>query len=99
MNKLRLENINQHAPHRVMQDPVRHNNFYFVSDSGARFDIDFTKVINNNLHGFIIHCLLATSHYEKNYLLRVIFKMLLLLSISILPNLPKTLCPSSSGAF
>ena len=25
-----------------MQDPVRLNNFYFVSDSGARFDIDFT---------------------------------------------------------
>ena len=25
-----------------MQDPVKHNNFYFVSDSGARFDVDFT---------------------------------------------------------
>lgn len=25
-----------------MQDPVRQNNFYFVSDSGVRFDIDFT---------------------------------------------------------
>ena len=42
MNTLRLENINLHAPYRVLQDPERHNNFYFVSDSGARFDIDFT---------------------------------------------------------
>ena len=42
MNTLRLENINLHAPYRVMQDPERKNNFYFVSDSGARFDIDFT---------------------------------------------------------
>ena len=38
MNTLRLENINLHAPYRVLQDPERHNNFYFVSDSGARFD-------------------------------------------------------------
>ena len=43
MNTLRLENINLHAPYRVMQDPERHNNFYFVSDSGARFDIDFAE--------------------------------------------------------
>lgn len=35
MNTLRLEIINLHAPYRVMQDPVKHNNFYFVSDSGA----------------------------------------------------------------
>ena len=35
MNTLRLENINLHAPYRVMQDPERHNNFYFVSESGA----------------------------------------------------------------
>ena len=42
MNTLRLENINLHAPYRVLQDPERRNNFYFVSDSGARFDIDFT---------------------------------------------------------
>ena len=35
MNTLRLENINLHAPYRVLQDPERHNNFYFVSDSGA----------------------------------------------------------------
>ena len=42
MNSLRLENINLHAPYRVLQDPERLNNFYFVSDSGARFDIDFT---------------------------------------------------------
>ena len=26
-----------------MQDPERHNNFYFVSDYGVRFDIDFTE--------------------------------------------------------
>ena len=38
MNTLRLENINLHAPYKVLQDPERHNNFYFVSDSGARFD-------------------------------------------------------------
>ena len=43
MNTLRLENINLHAPYRVMQDPERHNNFYFVSDSGARFDIDLEE--------------------------------------------------------
>ena len=43
MNTLRLENINLHAPYRVMQDPERHNNFYFVSASGARFDIDFAE--------------------------------------------------------
>ena len=43
MNTLRLENINLHAPYRIMQDPERHNNFYFVSDSGARFDIDFAE--------------------------------------------------------
>ena len=43
MNTLRLENINLHAPYKVMQDPERHNNFYFVSDSGARFDIDFAE--------------------------------------------------------
>ena len=43
MNTLRLENINLHAPYRVMQDPERHNNFYFVSDSDARFDIDFAE--------------------------------------------------------
>ena len=41
MITLRLENINLHAPYRVMQDPEKNNNFYFVSDSGARFDIDF----------------------------------------------------------
>lgn len=42
MNTLRLKNINLHAPYKVMQDPERQNNFYFVSDSGVRFDIDFT---------------------------------------------------------
>ena len=35
MNTLRLENINLHAPYRVMQDPERNNNFYFVSDSDS----------------------------------------------------------------
>ena len=47
MNTLRLENINLHAPYRVMQDPERDNNFYFVSDSGARFDIDF--IVNDSI--------------------------------------------------
>ena len=42
MNTLRLENINLHAPYKVLQDPARQNNFYFVSASGTRFDIDFT---------------------------------------------------------
>lgn len=42
MNTLRLEIINLYAPYRVMLDPEKNNNFYFVSDSGARFDIDFT---------------------------------------------------------
>ena len=42
MNTLRLENINLYAPYKVLQDPERRNNFYFVSDSGTRFDIDFT---------------------------------------------------------
>ena len=47
MNTLRLENINLHAPYQVMQDPERDNNFYFVSDSGARFDIDF--IVNDSI--------------------------------------------------
>lgn len=34
MNTLRLKNINLQAPYRVLQDPEKHNNFYFVSDSG-----------------------------------------------------------------
>ena len=42
MNTLRLENINLRAPYKVLQDPERQNNFYFVSDSDTRFDIDFT---------------------------------------------------------
>ena len=42
MNTLRLGNINLHAPYKVLQDPDKHNNFYFVSDNGTRFDIDFT---------------------------------------------------------
>ena len=42
MNTLRLGNINLHAPYKVLQDPDKHNNFYFVSDNGPRFDIDFT---------------------------------------------------------
>ncbi len=55
MNTLRLENINLHAPYKVMQDPERHNNFYFVSDSGARFDIDFAEndsIIPSGAYGF-----------------------------------------------
>lgn len=63
MNTLRLKNINLQAPYRVLQDPEKHNNFYFVSDSGIRFDIDFTVNdsiipsgayefgITNRLHG------------------------------------------------
>ena len=63
MNTLRLENINLQAPYKVLQDPEKHNNFYFVSDSGIRFDIDFTVNesiipsgayefgITNRLHG------------------------------------------------
>ena len=43
MKELRLKIINLHAPYMVMQDPEKHNNFYFVSDSGTRFDVDFTN--------------------------------------------------------
>jgi hypothetical protein len=42
MNALRIETINGKAPYRVTQDPERNNNFYLISDSGVRFDIDFT---------------------------------------------------------
>lgn len=38
-----------------MQDPEKDNNFYFVSDSGARFDIDFTvndSVIPSGVYEF-----------------------------------------------
>ena len=55
MNTLRLENINLHAPYRVMQDPERHNNFYFVSDSGARFDIDFAENLVSPTVGMSVH--------------------------------------------
>ena len=41
MNTLRLENINLQAPYKVLQDPEKHNNFYFVSDSGIRFIEEF----------------------------------------------------------
>ena len=37
MNTLRLGNINLHAPYKVLQDPDKHNNFYFVSESWGRF--------------------------------------------------------------
>ena len=33
MQILRLNNINLHAPYKVMQDPEKEFNFYFVSDS------------------------------------------------------------------
>ena len=39
MQILRLNNINLHAPYKVMQDPEKEFNFYFVSDAGTRFDI------------------------------------------------------------
>lgn len=38
MNSLRLVNINLHAPYRVMEDPQRPNNYYFVSDGGTKFE-------------------------------------------------------------
>lgn len=41
MKALRLEAINQNAPYRVTQDPERLYNFYLISDSGIRFDVDF----------------------------------------------------------
>ena len=36
MQILRLNNINLHAPYKVMQDPEKEFNFYFVSDTGTR---------------------------------------------------------------
>ena len=42
MNALRLEKINGQAPYKVIQDPERLYNFYLISESGGRFDIDFT---------------------------------------------------------
>lgn len=65
MNTLRLEIINLHAPYKVLQDPERHNNFYFVSDSGARFDIDFT--VTRQFHFCLIH--LKSPH---NFIFKVI---------------------------
>ena len=47
MQILRLNNINLHAPYKVMQDPEKEFNFYFVSDTGTRFDIDF--VFNDSI--------------------------------------------------
>ena len=65
MNKLRLVSINLHAPYKVMQDPERDNNFYFVSESGARFDIDFTaneSVIPSGAYEFGI----TNKHHERS---------------------------------
>ena len=45
MNRLRLNIINLHAPYRVWQKPEKPNHYYFISDSGAIFNIDFT--LNN----------------------------------------------------
>ena len=42
MNSLRLVNINFHAPYRVMEDPEHPHKYYFVSDGGTKFEIDFT---------------------------------------------------------
>ena len=74
MNTLRLKNINLHAPYRVMQDPERNNNFYFVSDSGARFDIDFTineSVIPSGAYEFGI----ANRRHERSPLDPRVVKM------------------------
>ncbi len=65
MNTLRLDNINLHAPYKVMQDPVRHNNFYFDRDSGVRFDIDFTineAIIPSGAYEFGI----TNRHHERS---------------------------------
>ena len=41
MNTLRLNIINLHAPYRVWQKPSKPDHYYFVSDSGVEFNIDF----------------------------------------------------------
>ena len=41
MNTLRLNIINLHAPYRVWQKSGKPEHYYFVSDSGVEFNIDF----------------------------------------------------------
>ena len=41
MNTLRLNIINLHAPDRVWQKSGKPDHYYFVSDSGVEFNIDF----------------------------------------------------------
>ena len=41
MNTLRLNIINLHAPYRVWQKTGKPDHYYFVSDSGVEFNIDF----------------------------------------------------------
>ena len=41
MNTLRLNIINLHAPYRVWQKSGKPDHYYFVSDSGVEFNIDF----------------------------------------------------------
>ncbi|MBQ6062514.1 MAG: hypothetical protein IJK87_02630 [Prevotella sp.] len=41
MNTLRLDYINLHAPYRVWQKQNKPYHYYFVSDAGVEFDVDF----------------------------------------------------------
>ena len=41
MNTLRLNVINLHAPYKVLQKAGNPNYYYFVSDTGVEFSIDF----------------------------------------------------------
>ncbi len=41
MNTLRLNIINLHAPYRVWQKAGKPDHYYFVSDNGVEFNIDF----------------------------------------------------------
>ena len=41
MNTLRLNVINLHAPYKVLQRSGKPNYYYFVSDAGVEFNIDF----------------------------------------------------------
>ena len=41
MNALRLKIINLHAPYKVWQKSGKPDHYYFVSDSGVEFNIDF----------------------------------------------------------
>lgn len=42
MNQLRLNVVNLHAPYRVWQKSGKPNHYYFVTDTGVEFNIDFT---------------------------------------------------------